>query len=70
MRTKRIEMYAPARVWSEVPHGARAAVLRPGMCHERAHVGARQISNASVDISVLNVPHGIAPEHEQDPGRP
>ena len=53
MRTKRIEMYAPARVWSEVPHGARAAVLRPEMYHERAHIAVRQISNATQVASGL-----------------
>ena len=50
MRTKRVEMCAPARVWSEVPHGARAAVLRPEMCHERAHIAVRQISNETLHI--------------------
>ena len=29
------------QVWSGVPHGARAAVLRCEMCHERAHVGVQ-----------------------------
>ena len=53
MRTKRVEMCAPARVWSGVPHGARAAVLRPEMCHGRAHIAVRQIPNAVACLPYL-----------------
>ena len=55
MRTKRIEMCAPAKVWSGVPHGARAAVLRPEMCHERAHIAVRQISNVEYGYDLDNM---------------
>jgi len=41
MRTKRIEMRPPAQLWSGVPHGARAAVLRPEMFHEWAAVAVK-----------------------------
>ena len=49
MRTKRVEMYAPARVWSRVPHGARAAVLCHEVCQARAVAGVlRKLTSSAL----------------------